>query len=116
VSLRQQWVAAAAAAHSASFPVITSPDSDPVIILSVGRLSPEKNLTFLIDAVAALPPRPRAQSILVFVGDGPYRRALEGRCAARDVSAVFTGHLSGRGLGEAFASGDIMGCVSRSSR
>ncbi|KAJ7726587.1 glycosyl transferase group 1 [Mycena olivaceomarginata] len=111
-SLFDQWVAAAAAAHSASFPVITSPDSDPVIILSVGRLSPEKNLTFLIDAVAALPPRPRAQSILVFVGDGPYRRALEGRCAARDVSAVFTGHLSGRGLGEAFASGDIMGAPS----
>lgn len=116
MSLRRQWVAAAAAAHSASFPVTTSPDSDPVIILSVGRLSREKNLTFLIDAVAALSPRPRAQSILVFVGDGPYRRVLERRCAAGGVSAVFTGHLSGRELGEAFASGDIMRCVPCSSR
>ncbi|KAJ7745386.1 glycosyl transferase group 1 [Mycena olivaceomarginata] len=111
VSLRQQWVSAAAA-HSAAFPVTTSLVSDPVIILSVGRLSREKNLTFLIDAVAALPPRPRAQSILVFVGDGPYRQVLEARCAAGGVSAVFTGHLSGRRLGEALASGDIIGAPS----
>ncbi|KAJ6505857.1 hypothetical protein C8R47DRAFT_1209802 [Mycena vitilis] len=110
VSLRRQWVAAAAA-HSASSAGII-PDADLVIILAVGRLSVEKNMTFLIDAVAALPPRQRAQSLLVFIGDGPYRQVLERQCAAADVRAMFTGHLSGRGLGEALASGDIMGAPS----
>ncbi|KAJ7036876.1 glycosyl transferase group 1 [Mycena alexandri] len=107
VSLREKW-AATAASHSALFPETTSPGLDPVIILFVGRLSREKNLCFLIDAVAALPLCSRGRSILVFVGDGPYRRGLEERCAAAGVRAVFMGHLSGQGLGEAFASGDIM--------
>ncbi|KAJ7152563.1 hypothetical protein C8R46DRAFT_1303105 [Mycena filopes] len=87
VPLRQKWFAAVTGPASA----LLSPGLEPVIILCVGRISREKNLDFLVDAVAKLSPRSRAQSILVFVGDGPYRRAT-----------------AKAGLGEAFASGDIM--------
>ncbi|KAJ7779822.1 hypothetical protein B0H16DRAFT_726462 [Mycena metata] len=114
------------------------------IILSVGRLSPEKNLTLLVEAFAILPPsirngRPANHSggngkvkeggaKLVFVGDGPWAGELRGVCCARglrcvdlcvgvgaagkgDVESadvVFTGQLTGRALGEAFASADVM--------
>jgi glycosyltransferase involved in cell wall biosynthesis len=53
------------------------------IVLSVGRLSPEKNLQLLMQAVAQLAdvtPRPQ----LVIVGDGPERSKLEGLAAGRD--------------------------------
>ncbi|KAJ7159494.1 glycosyl transferase group 1 [Mycena filopes] len=106
VALRQKWVAAAAAAGP--HPALFWQDVEPVITLCVGRISREKNLDFLVDAFAALSPRSRSRSILVFVGDGPYRRGVQHRCTAGGVRAVFPGHLSGRALGEAFASGDIM--------
>ncbi|KAJ7158174.1 hypothetical protein C8R46DRAFT_1195578 [Mycena filopes] len=93
-----------------------------VVILSVGRLSPEKNLSLLVEAFAILPPGVRAGAKLVFVGDGPWAGALRGLCAARGLldlgeeegrgggggGVVFTGQLTGRALGEAFASADVM--------
>ncbi|KAJ7059665.1 hypothetical protein C8F01DRAFT_1145288 [Mycena amicta] len=119
-SMRQAWIAAASAfppshlpsTHSSSASTSTistySAPGDQVIILSVGRLSPEKNLILLIDALAALPPSLAQRSTLIFIGDGPFRAALHAYCAARGIRAVFTGHLSGRALGVAFASGDIL--------
>ncbi|KAJ7749790.1 hypothetical protein DFH07DRAFT_922896 [Mycena maculata] len=79
-----------------------------VVVLSVGRLSVEKNLGLLVAAVAALPPGVRARTKLVFIGDGPFRGALARLCAAARVDAVFTGQLTGPALGAAFASGDVM--------
>ncbi|KAJ7087984.1 hypothetical protein B0H15DRAFT_949799 [Mycena belliarum] len=89
-----------------------------VVILSVGRLSPEKNLELVVDAFVLLQARVGSasgqiktdtpQPLLVFVGDGPYAAELKTLCAARGVRAVFTGQLTGRALGEAFASGDVM--------
>ncbi|KAJ7697245.1 hypothetical protein B0H17DRAFT_1197643 [Mycena rosella] len=78
------------------------------IILSVGRLSPEKNLALLVEAFALLPPAARAHAKLVFVGDGPWDGELRALCRERGVEAVFTGQLTGRELGEAFASADVM--------
>ncbi|KAJ6534265.1 hypothetical protein B0H19DRAFT_848479, partial [Mycena capillaripes] len=80
-----------------------------VVVLSVSRLSPEKNLSLLVHAFAALAGSLRANAKLVFVGDGPYRAELQRLCITLGVrDAVFTGHLSGRALGEAVASGDML--------
>ncbi|KAJ7144093.1 hypothetical protein C8R44DRAFT_601711, partial [Mycena epipterygia] len=77
-----------------------------IVILSVGRLSPEKNLPLLIHAYALLPPAVRAHTKLVFVGDGPYREELRLLCKEGEV--VWMGQLTGRRLGEAVASGDLL--------
>ena len=54
------------------------------LLLSVGRLDPEKRLEFLIKAVACLPTLDPAPH-LVFVGDGSARRDLEARAASTPV-------------------------------
>jgi glycosyltransferase involved in cell wall biosynthesis len=67
---------------------------DDLIVLSVGRLSPEKGHAHLVDAMhlvgqdAALSGR----ALLVLVGEGPERRNLEDRAATLGVRAVFAGH------------------------
>ena len=55
---------------------------DRPVVLTVGRLSPEKNLPLVIDAVERLQDRARAP-MLVIVGDGPARADLEERCRSR---------------------------------
>jgi len=74
---------------------------DPVVI-HVGRLAPEKNLTLLGDAFAAIKQRcPNAR--LVVVGDGPSGRAI--RRQNRD--AIFAGTLAGAELATHYASADL---------
>lgn len=76
--------------HNASFPI--PPDGEPVrldhlrragqpLIAAVSRLSPEKGLDILIEAVARLRARGRPVS-LVIAGDGQERMALEKQAAA----------------------------------
>ncbi|KAJ7927264.1 hypothetical protein B0H13DRAFT_1048276 [Mycena leptocephala] len=91
-SLRASWGAAA---------------SD-VVILSVGRLSPEKNLGLLVWGVAGLGVAVRSRTKLVFVGDGPYLSTLQRLCAQLGVDAIFMGQLTGKRLGEAVGSADVM--------
>ncbi|KAF8197159.1 hypothetical protein K438DRAFT_1420259, partial [Mycena galopus ATCC 62051] len=79
-----------------------------VVILSVGRLSPEKNLGLLVHAYAALLKSAAPQTHLVFIGDGPFRASLQALCVELGVPAIFTGQLTGRRLSEAFASADVM--------
>ena len=58
---------------------------DAPILLSVGRIDPEKRLDFLIDAFARLADRiPEAH--LVFAGDGSARKKLEEHAAATTVN------------------------------
>lgn len=69
-------------------------DEHAYLIGSVGRLSPEKNQTVLIDAVAAL----RRRSIdaqLVLAGDGPDRDVLKRKAAQLGIDAAvkFVGTL-----------------------
>jgi glycosyltransferase involved in cell wall biosynthesis len=72
-------------------------------ILYVGRLSPEKNLTTLVTAVARLPgDRPR----LVIVGAGPLEGSLRRQAQAEGVSADFRGVVDQRRLPELYASAD----------
>jgi glycosyltransferase involved in cell wall biosynthesis len=56
---------------------------DVPVVLFVGRLVPEKALEHLLDVWAALPPGPR---VLVLVGDGPLRQALEAAVARRGLA------------------------------
>ena len=72
------------------------------MLLYVGRVSREKDLQLLIDVLPAL--RARAEPFsLVIVGEGPYRAELEKKLP----SAIFTGILTGRELGIAYASADL---------
>ncbi len=72
------------------------------VLLYVGRLAPEKNVTLACDAFEAAHRRvPGAR--LVMVGDGPLACHLE-----RDhPHAVFAGTLRGEALADAYASADI---------
>ncbi|KAJ6467899.1 hypothetical protein C8R45DRAFT_1219049 [Mycena sanguinolenta] len=87
-----------------------------VVILSVGRLSPEKNLVLLVHAYAALVKALKAfsnadahvKTHLVFIGDGPFRASLQALCTSLGVRAIFTGQLTGVKLGEAVASADVL--------
>jgi glycosyltransferase involved in cell wall biosynthesis len=58
-----------------------------------GRLSPEKGLLTLVDAVGRVMRAP-----LVICGDGPLRNALEERAKETRTRVHFTGHLEKRAL------------------
>lgn len=80
------------------------------VLLYVGRLSREKNLSALFQAFHALRER-GVKAGLALVGDGPERRALELRWKAPDVA--FTGYLAGEELAAAYASADLFVFPSR---
>lgn len=75
---------------------------ETLVVLSVGRLAPEKNLELVVRAAQAIgtnDPRTR----LVFVGDGPARAALQASCPR----AVFAGMRTGTELARHYASADL---------
>ena len=74
---------------------------DTTVVACVGRLAPEKNLGLLIVAFEAMR-QVRPDSLLLLVGDGPARQALQARCPA----AVFAGNRSGDDLAAHYASAD----------
>jgi glycosyltransferase involved in cell wall biosynthesis len=59
--------------------------SDPVVILSVGRLVEKKGMDVLFEALARLPPALHWR--FVHIGGGPLREALERRAAALGITA-----------------------------
>jgi glycosyltransferase involved in cell wall biosynthesis len=72
------------------------------VLLYVGRISKEKDLHLLAEIMPAL--RQKAGLFtLAIVGEGPYRAELEKLLPG----AIFTGILSGRELGIAYASADL---------
>ncbi|HEX6510704.1 MAG TPA: glycosyltransferase family 1 protein [Chloroflexota bacterium] len=75
-------------------------NGDSADLLYVGRVSPEKNVDWLVEVADAFPGRH-----LRIVGDGPARPPLERRLAGRNVS--FTGALHGTDLAEAYASAKL---------
>jgi glycosyltransferase involved in cell wall biosynthesis len=77
-------------------------DEHTPVLLSVGRLAPEKNLSLLLRAHRALG-RQGLAAKLVFVGDGPARAALQAACP----DAVFAGMQQGLALAEHYASADL---------
>lgn len=69
------------------------------LLLTVGRISKEKNLQRLPGIMDQLP-----EARLAVVGEGPYRDELAGLLDRR--RTVFTGYLTGEDLSRAFASSD----------
>jgi glycosyltransferase involved in cell wall biosynthesis len=72
------------------------------VLLYVGRVSKEKDLGLLAEIVPALREK-TGPFTLAIVGEGPYRAELEKLLPG----AIFTGILSGRELGVAYASADF---------
>ncbi|KAL6780234.1 SQD2 [Auxenochlorella protothecoides x Auxenochlorella symbiontica] len=70
------------------------------LLLCVGRLGVEKNLTFLKDVLKGVP-----GARLALVGDGPERAALEAHFAG--TATTFVGMLHGAELAAAYASADV---------
>ncbi len=73
--------------------------SDKILLVSVGRLSPEKNFEFLIHLLNDLP-----QAFLCIVGGGPYKESLEPLFPKNQTH--FMGFLQGTELAAAYASAD----------
>lgn len=73
-----------------------------LIVLYVGRLAPEKNLTLAIDAYRAMQQRGNAVRFIL-VGDGPLRAGLQ----AQHRDLVFAGVQTGDALSRYYASADI---------
>lgn len=76
--------------------------ADTPVVLSVGRVAPEKNLHVVIEAYRALARRvPEARCVIV--GDGPGRAALE----AANPDVIFAGTRRGEELAAYYASADL---------
>ena len=83
--------------------------ADDVIVLSVGRLAPEKRLDMLVRAVAeADDPR----LVLVLVGDGPERSRVETLAHERDVRLVLAGDRPWDRIAEAYVAADVFALLS----
>lgn len=74
-----------------------------LVVLSVGRLAPEKNLGLLLEAHEAMRARDPGTR-LVIVGDGPQRAEL----MARAPEAHFAGTQRGEALATHYASADVL--------
>ena len=72
------------------------------VVLYVGRIAPEKNLSLLFTAYAAMRAA-NPDTRLVLVGDGPERAALQ----VQYPEAVFCGMRTGEELARHYASGDL---------
>ncbi|ATC62728.1 glycosyl transferase family 1 [Nibricoccus aquaticus] len=89
--------------------------SDAVVIGHLGRLAPEKNLTFLSEAVVRTLKREKNAWLLV-VGDGPSREEMEKIMATHNVAdrVRFAGKLTGKALHDAYAAMDVFAFASQS--
>jgi glycosyltransferase involved in cell wall biosynthesis len=74
-------------------------------VLSVGRLSREKNLPMIVEAVDRLQSMVRPP-VLMVVGDGPERAALRAACANKP-HVVFAGPQDGSALRRLYASANV---------
>jgi glycosyltransferase involved in cell wall biosynthesis len=81
------------------------------IILSVGRLSEEKNLPLIVDAVERMQARANPP-LLVVVGDGPARMELQLCCRDKEF-VVFLGFKQGEVLRNLYASASLFVFASR---
>ena len=77
-------------------------DANTLVLLSVGRLAPEKNLDLVVKTYQALRAAQRPVR-LVLAGDGPYRAELQARCP----DAVFLGMCDHQTLSSVYPSADL---------
>ena len=79
-------------------------DDQTTVVLTVSRLSPEKNINKVIEAYRTLQKQQKQRQLkLVIVGDGPDRANLQKLAP----DAVFTGMLTGESLATHYASADV---------
>lgn len=78
------------------------------LLLTAGRLGPEKNFGFLLEATARVLAQ-QPQAVLVVAGDGPLRNALEAQAAALGLAerVRFTGYLERECLIDAYRQADV---------
>jgi 1,2-diacylglycerol 3-alpha-glucosyltransferase len=90
-------------------------DDKAFVVGHVGRLAPEKNLSFLLDGVSAFLEAHR-EARFVLVGGGPMDTEIVGRLRDHGVAdrVVLTGALSGSELADAYAAMDVFAFASRS--
>jgi len=93
------------------FDQLQIPVGDRPVVLSVGRLSREKNLPIVIEAVEALQSRCNPPLLLI-AGDGPERQELEELCAGKDF-VRFVGVQRGQLLKSLYASATMFVFASR---
>ncbi|HMF38605.1 MAG TPA: glycosyltransferase family 1 protein [Isosphaeraceae bacterium] len=74
-----------------------------LVISYVSRIAPEKNVSYLADALAIVAAR-RPDVRILFVGDGPTRSDLERRIGA---IARFAGYRMGEELADYYSAGDL---------
>jgi glycosyltransferase involved in cell wall biosynthesis len=74
-------------------------DSDKHLLIFVGRLAPEKEISKIKPLLEA-----RDDIALAIIGDGPYRKSLEEEF--KGTHTLFTGFLHGEELSKAYASAD----------
>jgi sulfoquinovosyltransferase len=72
---------------------------EKILLVSIGRISPEKNFEFLLKILEKCP-----ETFLCIVGDGPYRKTIESTFPKNRTH--FTGFLQGEKLAAAYASAD----------
>jgi len=80
---------------------LTGANADAPLVVYAGRVSFEKRVDVLAEAVQAL----RGEARFAVVGEGPAKAWLEEKLAGTDT--VFTGFLAGDELGAAYASADV---------
>lgn len=78
---------------------------DKINLLYVGRVSPEKDLDILRDAVRILNPEFEQQIRWIITGDGPMLKELKKTLGDQ---VIYTGYKKGRELAEIYASCDIL--------
>lgn len=105
------WVFATAVSArelEAARPDLTRGPSTPLRLVFIGRLSFEKGVNDLIDAVARLRERGVAADLTV-LGDGADRPALEAQARALGLRVTFTGQVDRESLGKHLMKADL--CV-----
>jgi len=80
------------------------------LLLSVGRLAPQKSLPLLLDALAALHDVPLK---LAIAGDGPDRAALASRIKAENLPVTLLGHQPPNAIADLLAAADVFVLASR---
>jgi glycosyltransferase involved in cell wall biosynthesis len=96
---------------SAIFEVLNLDVGTRPVVLSVGRISEEKNLPMVVEAVSRLQNH-KEPPILVIAGDGPERRTLETACQNKDF-VRFVGLQNGDTLKRLYASARLFVFASR---
>jgi glycosyltransferase involved in cell wall biosynthesis len=93
------------------FEVLSLDVGDHPVVLSVGRISEEKNVPLMVEAIAGLQSR-QPSPVLVVVGDGPDRAALESRYRGLEY-VRFVGLQQGDVLKKLYASARLFVFASR---